>query len=111
MSWPPTPALPGLEECDDDEEAIAVGLDASGLPDEESLNLLLLLRRTFPQWDISYAATTRAWIARRHAQTICEKSPALLAIALILSNAGPGSLVLSAYSTEHGLMSNGNALS
>lgn len=63
-----------------------MGPDTRGLPDEESLRLLLLLllRRTFPQWDISYATATRAWIARRRAQTICENSPALLAIALIL---------------------------
>jgi len=84
MSWPPIPALPGPGDCDDDEKATEVSMDAGGLPDEETLNLLLLLRRTFPHWDISYAPAIRAWIARRRSQTLCENLPALLAIALIL---------------------------
>ena len=76
--------------------------DARGLPHEASLSLLLLLRCTFPQGDISYAAAARAWSARRRTQTICENSPALLAIALILIERQAGGLVLSAYSAEHG---------
>ena len=88
MSWLPIPFQPGPDDCEEEEEeeeeATDVGPGTRGLPDEESLSLLMLLRRTFPQWDISYATATRAWIARRRAQTICENSPALLAIALIL---------------------------
>ena len=61
-----------------------MSLDPDGLPDEETLNLLLLLRGTFPHGDISYAPAIRAWIARRRSQTLCQNSPALLAIALIL---------------------------
>lgn len=82
MSCPPIPFLPGPDDCEE-EETTDVGPDVSGLPDED-LNLLLLLQRTFPQWDISYATATRAWIAPRRTQTICENLPALLAIALIL---------------------------
>ena len=89
MSWLPIPFPPGPDHCEEEEEEeeeeeTHVGPGARGLPDEESLSLLLLLRRTFPRWDISYATATRAWIARRRAQTICENSPAQLAIALIL---------------------------
>jgi hypothetical protein len=102
VSWPPIPFLPGPDDCDGEEDATELGPDARGLPHEESLSLLLLLRRTFPQWDISYAAAARAWIARRRTQTICENSPALLAIALILIERQAGGLVLSAYSAEHG---------
>ena len=44
MSWPPIPFLPGPDDCDEEEEATDVGPDTRGLPDEESLSLLLLLR-------------------------------------------------------------------
>ena len=47
MSWPPIPFLTGPDDCE--EEATDVGPDTRSLPDKESLSLLLLLRRTFPQ--------------------------------------------------------------
>ena len=42
------------------------------------------LRATFPHWNISYSPSFRAWTARNDDATICQNTPALLAIALAL---------------------------
>ena len=39
----------------------------------------------FPQWAISYAPFSRAWIARKDGATICQNSAALLCVALMLT--------------------------
>jgi hypothetical protein len=62
-----------------------VSPDAIGTLDEETLNLLLLLKQTFPRWDITYSTTTRCWIARSRRRPLCRKSPAALCIGLILT--------------------------
>ena len=52
--------------------------------DRERLGLLMGLREVFPQWAISYSPFPRAWIARKDGATICQNSPALLCVALLL---------------------------
>ena len=52
--------------------------------DGDRRELLMRLQGTFPQWAISYVPFSRAWTACKDGATICQKSPALLCIALIL---------------------------
>ncbi len=49
--------------------------DAIGTIDEETLNLLLLLKRTFPRWDITYSTTTRCWIVRSRRRPFARSHP------------------------------------
>ena len=64
-------------------------LDEDGVPgrdrDRERLGLLAGLRQVFPHWAISYSPFSRAWTARKDGATICQNSPALLFIALLLA--------------------------
>ena len=61
--------------------------DAEGEEDSygvDTPDVLTMLRRTFPQWVISYSPSVHVWTARTDRQTITENSPVLQCVALVL---------------------------
>ena len=76
---------PGDGEDLDEDDAPGEGEGEGGAPgqDGDTLELLIRLRNAFPQWAISYAPFPQAWTAHKDGATICQKSPALLCLALI----------------------------